>query len=652
MTGTASRAGTTTEDRAPSPAALTLAEIESSLALFVEAMAGEYLHIRPMASHPGFERLAPAVIGANKQTHEATQSRDSLYLPAALEVVQDRETTRGLYRVMAMLQLAYQEFGTFAFRRTEALRRLQLDAAETDAMRASDFTWFFETFSSPPVARALFELVERARVSHRMLEHYPGLAGPFKHYRPELPAEALAPLADALLRGQHPACSALFSPDADVYTSAAITQQLATEWVTPMRLERAAEPAATEWLQRADRIDDWQQERTALDANLAVLADADELEAELGDGDSGDPRPSDAELKALTRERDTLARRIEIEKATLRELLGADRGRSRSYHYDEWDYRHRRYLPAWCCLYEQTLKHEKGDVVALQTAIRRVVGAVRKSFEQLRPTGFERARRLTDGEELDWNALIEAITDRRAGKQPDDRVYTRRQRARRDVTCAFLIDLSASTDDPVDAPEPYTPTGEEDDEDVLWTPPETNETKRRIIDVLKEAVAAMAVALTRLGDTYAVYGFSGYGRDNVEFYVAKEADDPLDGQALNALAAMEPKRSTRMGPAIRHTTAKLKTTGAAQRLMIIISDGFPQDCDYGPERGKHSYGVADTAKALEEARAAGIETFCLTVDRSGHDYLKAMCAPNRYLVLDELEALPEALAGVYQLLAR
>jgi nitric oxide reductase NorD protein len=80
----------------------------------------------------------------------------------------------------------------------------------------------------------------------------------------------------------------------------------------------------------------------------------------------------------------------------------------------------------------------------------------------------------------------------------------------------------------------------------------------------------------------------------------------------------------------------------------MVSDGFPQDCDYGPDRADHEYGVQDTAKALQEAERAGIETFCITVDRSGHDYLKRMCPQDRYLVIDELDALPLELTKVYQ----
>ena len=176
--------------------------------------------------------------------------------------------------------------------------------------------------------------------------------------------------------------------------------------------------------------------------------------------------------------------------------------------------------------------------------------------------------------------------------------------------------------------------------------------KRRIIDIQREAVLSMATALEGLGDRYGVYGFSGYGREAVEFYVAKEFDEPFDQGVLDAIAAMKPKRSTRMGPAIRHSVRKLLASGAALKVLLIVSDGFPQDHDYGPQRGEHEYGVQDTAKALREAENQGVETFCVTVDRAGHDYLRRMCPDNRYMVIEETAELPEALQKAYRQLTR
>jgi nitric oxide reductase activation protein len=79
---------------------------------------------------------------------------------------------------------------------------------------------------------------------------------------------------------------------------------------------------------------------------------------------------------------------------------------------------------------------------------------VQKQLELIRPLGYQRVHRVADGDELDFNAVIQARQDQRAGQSPDDRVYSRRERVHRDVCAAFLLDLSASTDDPVVKVEP------------------------------------------------------------------------------------------------------------------------------------------------------------------------------------------------------
>jgi len=78
-----------------------------------------------------------------------------------------------------------------------------------------------------------------------------------------------------------------------------------------------------------------------------------------------------------------------------------------------------------------------------------------------------------------------------------------------------------------------------------------------------------------------------------------------------------------------------------------VSDGYPQDHDYGRDRHDREYGLQDTARALADATAQGIETFCVTIDPAGHDYLRTMCPDHRYLVIDDVESLPEALANLY-----
>ncbi|MEO5900036.1 MAG: VWA domain-containing protein, partial [Ilumatobacteraceae bacterium] len=337
---------------------------------------------------------------------------------------------------------------------------------------------------------------------------------------------------------------------------------------------------------------------------------------------------------------------------------------ARIYLYDEWDYLAGRHLPAWCRVVERRLV---GDDFGFIGDVRRryavLASRLRRQFAHIRPEGWVRVHRSDDGDELDFDAVIEAIVDRRTGHAANERLHVRRDRAERDVATAFLVDLSASTGSAIPDPDEIAAAAaaaalaESNEQEYRfagvdpWETDQPNVLRRRVLDIAKESVAMMCDALQLLGDRHAVYGFSGEGRGRVEFHVAKEFDDRTSPASWAALAAMQPRRYTRMGPAIRHATAKIAAQPTRTKLLIVISDGYPQDIDYGPNRGDKEYGLQDTARALQDAAAAGIATFCVTIDPAGHDYLRRMCADQSYLVIDDVPSLPRELAKLYGTLA-
>ena len=150
-------------------------------------------------------------------------------------------------------------------------------------------------------------------------------------------------------------------------------------------------------------------------------------------------------------------------------------------------------------------------------------------------------------------------------------------------------------------------------------------------------------ALEAIGDQYALYGFSGQGRDQVDFLVLKDFEDTLRYQVAQRIEAMTPLQQNRDGAAIRHAVQKLLQCPARHRLLILLSDGKPLDGGYAEE-----YALEDTKMALREARQRGISPFCLTVDQEATGYLKRMYGDVQYLVLDDVADLPERLPRVYQ----
>jgi nitric oxide reductase NorD protein len=325
------------------------------------------------------------------------------------------------------------------------------------------------------------------------------------------------------------------------------------------------------------------------------------------------------------------------------------------FYYDEWDFRAGDYKPRWCRVLQRPL--EEGDEEYFEETLRRYSGLAaetRKQFEQLRPELFRKIKRLYDGEDFDLDLIIEYLTEKRSGHSFTDKVYWRRNKVERQVAVAFLLDMSASTDEEIEKrKQKYTADFADDTSryyswlaqrkaQALLEPP------KRIIDLEKESIVLLISALEAIGDDYGIYGFSGYGRDNVEFYILKDLDEPLSDHVKARIDKTTPIRSTRMGPALRHATAKLEAHDAKVRILFLVSDGRPQDHGYGRDRTEKEYAINDTHQALIEAKRKGIVPFCLTVDREGHEYLGQMCEEIDYEIVGDIESLPSRLPALYR----
>ena len=324
--------------------------------------------------------------------------------------------------------------------------------------------------------------------------------------------------------------------------------------------------------------------------------------------------------------------------------------------YDEWDFRANEYKPAWCMVHEKPMnggdEQFYRDTLVDKAAI---VHMIKKHFELVMPEMYRKQKRLEDGEELDLDQTLEALIDIRAGVTPDEKLYWRRNKTERSVAVAFLLDMSASTAEAIeDAKRPNDEWGAPDDpvEYMVWLRSRRSEGNRksykRIVDVEKEGVVLLINALENLGDDYGIYGFSGYGRENVEFYVIKEMDEKFSVEIPRRIDRIAPLHATRMGPSIRHATTKLANQESRSKFLFMISDGRPQDRGYSREGVEKEYAVHDTRMAFHEARQQGVVPFCLTVDKQGHDYLKVMMDDFNYEVLPDVSLLPQRLLMLYR----
>ena len=298
-------------------------------------------------------------------------------------------------------------------------------------------------------------------------------------------------------------------------------------------------------------------------------------------------------------------------------------------HYDEWDYRVQLQRPGWTTLIEH--RAARGDARRMEQILEKykpVANRLRHLIERLQPRGLVRRRGYEDGDELDIDAAVVALTDIRRGVMPDPRVNIRITRHWRDLSLLVLLDLSASTNQPVvraDEFEGQQPT---------------------VLDLTREACGLLAWAVDSIGDRFALHGFASDGRHDVRYYRFKDFFEAYDETARARLAGMRGGLSTRMGTALRHAGRQLLQQPSQKRLVLVITDGEPADIDERDPR----YLREDCRHAVDELSAQGVHSFCLTLDPQADAYVARIFGPNNYAIVDNVMALPERLPRMFSAL--
>lgn len=299
---------------------------------------------------------------------------------------------------------------------------------------------------------------------------------------------------------------------------------------------------------------------------------------------------------------------------------------SGGFPYPEWDYREQRYIDGWARIHEirwtETASKRANRILEEYAG---VLKRMRKSLEMQRPTRPAPRRHQPDGDELDMDATVAYVTEKRAGLSPDGLIYRRRAAQQRDIAVMLLADLSTS----------------------IMARHVSGDGK--LIDRVRSGLILFSEAIASLGDPYAICGFASKHHDNVNYFLIKDFNE-AGSSSLNArLAAVSGRLASRMGAAIRHSILRFEAVEAHHRLLLLLTDGRPADYDDG---GDPRYLKDDTRMAMKEARAKGITPFCITLDPRGGEYLPSIFGPNNFVLIDQVDELPARLPEIYLRLRR
>ena len=562
------------------------AEIERRLSRFLQALDGRPLKL---------------VSGSRAWTDTET-----LWLPERLDVAPDTQGNRRLYKAMAALLWAQTRYGSF---NVDPEPELELWPDREQAL-----AWF-----------AVFEAM---RLEACIAGELPGLAQEIAGLRGPWPPR----LAAAAKKLAHAEATA-----ADSLACMAALREIGVSPAPTLPHVGAMDPVAARRV-RAARIT---RELAVVRRALNVIAAAD-TKAGAADNPDYPPLAAEGDLQVPDPQADLLAlppAAREAAKSLMQDLgeippealhaagpgawqpvAGVDEPVTASVttqpdaYYDEWDYRRASWRHDWCHMYE--MEGPPGDqewVDEVRTRHAHLIRSIRRRFEALRGEDKPQ-RRQFDGEEIDLDAQVDARADRMSGAEPSPRLFIHRRRIERSLAVMFMVDMSGST-------------------------------KGWVNDAERESLVLLCEAIEALGDSYAIYGFSGWTRTHCDIYPVKRFADRYDAATRQRIAGIEARDYTRMGVAVRHLSGLLHRQNTRHKLLVTLSDGRPDD--YGDEyRGR--YGIEDTRRALLEAREKGIRSYCVTIDRHGADYLPQLYGPAHYSVIDDAKKLPQKIAEIYR----
>lgn len=300
-------------------------------------------------------------------------------------------------------------------------------------------------------------------------------------------------------------------------------------------------------------------------------------------------------------------------------LESVARPEEEGYRYEEWDDGLGIYKLAATRVFD--VEAPIGGLEAYQrivTANQRAIKEIRRRFEALKvEERWLHGQR--EGAELDMGRLITAMADMRAGQQPEERFYKRFVRQRQQVAILTMVDVSGST-------------------------------QGRVLPAEQEAVVLFSEGLRTLGMPHAFHAFSNDGPEDCRFQRIKGFDEAYSDAVYKRLGNLRASGATRMGAFIRHATRILAARPQGRRILLLLSDGRPED--RGEYRG--NYGVRDTTLAVQEARRAGVHVFCISVDMAedAERYLETIFGKPGYLRLPDVELLPKRLPEVFRRMIR
>ncbi|MAT64654.1 MAG: nitric oxide reductase [Gammaproteobacteria bacterium] len=582
-------------------AAVALEEVATPIGVFFRALGGDGgLQVQPAEAtdYRGRRSLLQRVAGSQRKVRLAWRDEQALRLPPAIDWFADPGLNRDLYFWLAALAATPHDLASHWVLRNQQLCRVTLERFPGLRPR---YRRLLEAHLAqrPDPGRLPAAEAEQERLLQQALRE-PGSVDAFPEARRE-------PWPVPLwLHPSPPLVAAATAADPGEGSNAHEGGQKALENEGRRRAERVEKPQEDRGLVtiRMENIFSWSE-------YVKVDRSTDDEE----DLDQAADAARDMDTLSVTRDDKPARGRLKFD-LDLPAEANDDTVLTDGLLLPEWDHRKGVLVPEHCRI--SLMSALDAVPIELPEYLRPTARRLRNQFSLLTP-GRQWLRAQPDGSEIDLDAYLRYAGDRQAGIQAHaDGLFRDLRQNRRDLSCLLMADLSLSTDTWID-------------------------NDMRVIDVIRDALFLFAETLSSVGDPFALYGFSSRKRDPVRVHQLKDFGNRYDGRTRARIQAIKPGYYTRMGAAIRYATRELERQATETKLLLLLTDGKPNDLD----RYEGRYGIEDTRQAIIEARAQGLQPFCVTIDARGNDYLPYLFGRRGYAVIHRPSQLPRTLPVLY-----
>lgn len=586
--------------------AVRLEEIQKTIGVLFRALGGDgglKVEASYATDHFGQRTLLQKIAGSDKRVHSAWRDERALLLPPVIDLFADPQLNRDLYLWLAMLASTPLDatHGNW-------IEQNRLNTVNT-LHRFPGFRQRYNHLAEAVIATR--SALEKTPESQRAIESVIRSALLDPQAAPTTPTRLrgrIAPVPLWLIMPPQQSDSTVLdtqSPEQGSENDEQKQQEKKSEEQKRRKAERTENPDGKSGLiaLRMETIFSWAE-------YVKVDRTTDDEEDE-----DAESRAEDLDHLSITRDQQTAANKVKFD-LDLPAAEYDDTPLHEGILYPEWHYKKQQMVDAHSRVIP--FLATEAPPATLPEELQQPARKVRRQFEALIPsrTWF---RGEMDGAEVDLEAFVEFSADQKSQQRgTEPALYRDFRSGNRDLATLLLADLSLSTDS--------------------WV-----NNHSRIIDVIRESLHLFADALSHTGDRFALYGFSSRSREHVRFHQLKTFEEPFTDRSRGRIEAIKPGYYTRMGAAIRHSTSLLEKQPASRRILLILTDGKPNDLDHYEGR----YGIEDTREAILEAKRQGLYPFCVTIDEEGGEYLPHIFGPGGYIVIRRPEELPLRLPRLY-----